>query len=919
MSFVPQAYANATTPYYIPAGATGAGGTLSLSGDVISLSNGGGSVNVATATTVADVADKTTAQSYVSGFDSTRFTGEIIAGGNIESAPLIGGSVVLAGGLSEVQIGDASGQNPKVRFRVADMSDGVIEYTGMTFTFDPPLTDSDFQTLSIIGDQLSISGGNTVTLPATAPAGVSGNIQFNDEGAFGGDAGLTYQPSGRIVQLFQQDDDSRIEVIDTTTGNKTEIKSRQLNLVAAGTDVIRMIANAESSSIEVRRADNASASFMNTNQVSVAQSGVFQGTIVNGGFTSSDNITGAQCFINAVGTPACRVATSALDTLQYASSFDFREGGVLKAGLAYAPVSGAVGLTSANSGEVFLSRTDGTTEESIFGLQADNTYSFGNGSTADDCVLRMQKDASSATITFDGSGFVFSPALPAPPATAPAGSNTQLQYNNAGAFGASANLTFDGSQLQVVGVIDISGAAPQLNMADASGNGFTVELGIAPQPQVSFVGQAGAGMDMTPESLVMTASGGINSVDINAVNPSVAVSDGTATATLGAGYATASLPPTADDQLTRKDYVDAAVAGASGATPYIIYCSATAAPGGNGSFSLPYNSITDAITAAVAGSVIYLSGTFAVVQTTISKSNFTLKALGQAVIEYSSGAIPVTPYRGFWGMATGTSNVTFDGITFSSTIQPAAELNLLSVAGTNHVVRNCVFAGAASYDAFNPGAITTRGLQMVAGVANVLVEDCEIYNLRQPIYTNNGSGAFLRNSITNTRGAVNSTAGNFFQYTANVFGTNVLDIVVLSGVQAGAPYGDLFQLSQDNNFAVVQDQRVTPNITLQATVPLNVSYNTAFPLGTTAQPYFSYFLNSGLGGSIALPSTTNANGQYISFNNVPQLPNAGTLTITSSSANIYDGGTLNTSIVLAAGQQRKLVYSSAASAWLPVL
>ena len=201
----------------------------------------------------------------------------------------------------------------------------------------------------------------------------------------------------------------------------------------------------------------------------------------------------------------------------------------------------------------------------------------------------------------------------------------------------------------------------------------------------------------------------------------------------------------------------------------------------------------------------------------------------------------------------------------------------------------------------------------------MLVEDCDIYNLRQPIYTNAGSGSFLRNSITNTRGAVNSSTGNFFQYTANSFGTNVLDIVILTGVQSGAPYADLFQLSADNNFAVVQDQRVTPNITLQASLPNNVSYNTAFPLGTIAQPYFTYFLNSSLGGSIAMPSTTNANGQWISFNNVPQLPNAGNLTITSSSANIYDGGTLNTAVVLAAGQQKKFVYSSAASAWLPFL
>ena len=35
----------------------------------------------------------------------------------------------------------------------------------------------------------------------------------------------------------------------------------------------------------------------------------------------------------------------------------------------------------------------------------------------------------------------------------PAGANTQIQYNNNGAFGASGSLTFDGSMLEVAGII----------------------------------------------------------------------------------------------------------------------------------------------------------------------------------------------------------------------------------------------------------------------------------------------------------------------------------------------------------------------------------------------------------------------------------------------------------------------------------
>ena len=38
-----------------------------------------------------------------------------------------------------------------------------------------------------------------------------------------------------------------------------------------------------------------------------------------------------------------------------------------------------------------------------------------------------------------------------------AGSNTQIQYNNSGVFGASSNLTFDGSTLAVTGALTVSG------------------------------------------------------------------------------------------------------------------------------------------------------------------------------------------------------------------------------------------------------------------------------------------------------------------------------------------------------------------------------------------------------------------------------------------------------------------------------
>ena len=62
---------------------------------------------------------------------------------------------------------------------------------------------NELQTLSIAGDQLSISSGNTVTLPGGGgggtPGGADGNIQFNNAGAFGGDNAFYWSNSLKML------------------------------------------------------------------------------------------------------------------------------------------------------------------------------------------------------------------------------------------------------------------------------------------------------------------------------------------------------------------------------------------------------------------------------------------------------------------------------------------------------------------------------------------------------------------------------------------------------------------------------------------------------------------------------------------------------------------------------------------------
>lgn len=62
---------------------------------------------------------------------------------------------------------------------------------------------NEIQSLSIAGNQLSISSGNTVTLPtgggSATPGGANGEIQFNNAGAFGGSNELYWENTAKLL------------------------------------------------------------------------------------------------------------------------------------------------------------------------------------------------------------------------------------------------------------------------------------------------------------------------------------------------------------------------------------------------------------------------------------------------------------------------------------------------------------------------------------------------------------------------------------------------------------------------------------------------------------------------------------------------------------------------------------------------
>lgn len=117
-----------------------------------------------------------------------------------------------------------------------------------------------------------------------------------------------------------------------------------------------------------------------------------------------------------------------------------------------------------------------------------------------------------ADITVDAQGRITSASNGSASVT-PAGSNTQLQYNNSGALGASSNLTFDGSAL----------SAPYLASSNSTGDeGGEIKLA-KPQTGTTLSG-AGVNIDVYQNKLRIWEDGGSNRgayIDLTAAGASV--------------------------------------------------------------------------------------------------------------------------------------------------------------------------------------------------------------------------------------------------------------------------------------------------------------------------------------------------------------------------------------------------------------
>lgn len=104
--------------------------------------------------------------------------------------------------------------------------------------------------------------------------------------------------------------------------------------------------------------------------------------------------------------------------------------------------------------------------------------------------------------------------------------------------------------------------------------------------------------------------------------------------------------------------------------------------------------------------------------------------------------------------------------------------------------------------------MVNRGLVTQNSVNNLLIRNNIFYSLRQPAYLNpNSNGIIMDNVVFNTRGFVVDEALFLFSGNSWDIPKNAVDIALLSGTLAGAPYDPLSLLESSNSNATISGQR----------------------------------------------------------------------------------------------------------------
>ena len=244
--------------------------------------------------------------------------------------------------------------------------------------------------------------------------------------------------------------------------------------------------------------------------------------------------------------------------------------------------------------------------------------------------------------------------------------------------------------------------------------------------------------------------------------------------------------------------------GPTGATgtvepnPYNLYVLSNAGPGGDGSQLTPFQTIEQALAVVQPnGTINVLSGTYPVTQQiALNIPGLILKGRAGTLILLQASLVP---------FLCNSDNITIDGFTMTSDNPYPVEF--IQIGGNNNQILNCQIYGPNQ-----PGDSSTwvvnRGFVTQNSITNLLVRNNIFHTLRQSAYLNpNSTGTIMDNVTYDTRGFVVDQAS--FLFSGNSWGIpeNAVDIALLVGTQAGAPYDPLTALEASNSSATISDQR----------------------------------------------------------------------------------------------------------------
>lgn len=235
--------------------------------------------------------------------------------------------------------------------------------------------------------------------------------------------------------------------------------------------------------------------------------------------------------------------------------------------------------------------------------------------------------------------------------------------------------------------------------------------------------------------------------------------------------------------------------------------------------------IAAAITAAVANDVIVLDpGTYNE-QFTLNK-DITIDG-GDKTTTFLEGDISFPNIGGgryFVYIPGGGAGATIKNITFKKLDKPGTQ-NIIGLQANNVTVEDCDFMG--QYVIGDPDV--SRAFEVsVGGISGILIQNCNITNLRQPGYFNpNSSGQVLNCYADETKGWVVVGPGSNIIFSGNTWGTNAADIALLSSVEFGPPYDPIADLSSNNDGAIIEDQRAYVAYNINKDIAYNTSIQDA--------------------------------------------------------------------------------------------